>query len=148
MLRLNKLLAGLGAALLLAAPLHAAEFEVQMLNSGEAGRMVFEPSFLEIAPGDTVIFKATDKGHNAETINGMIPEGAEPFKGAMGKDVTVTFDVEGAYGIKCLPHYAMGMVALIVVGENPANLEEAKAVNQPPMAQQRFDAAFAELGAQ
>jgi len=148
MLRLNKMLVGLGAALLLAAPVHAAEFEVQMLNSGEAGRMVFEPSFLQIAPGDTVTFKATDKGHNAEVIAGMLPEGAETFKGAMSQDVTVTFDVEGVYGIKCLPHYAMGMVALIAVGENLTNLDDAKAVNQPGMAKQRFDAAFAELDAE
>ncbi|MDP1729891.1 MAG: pseudoazurin, partial [Devosia sp.] len=100
------------------------------------------------APGDTVTFLATDKGHNAESIKGMLPEGAEPFKGKMGKDVVVTFDVPGAYGIKCAPHLAMGMIALVVVGEEPAKLDAAKAVKQPKKAQERFDAIYAELSAQ
>ena len=38
--------------------------------------MVFEPAFVKIAPGDTVKFVSTDKGHNAEIIKGMLPEGA------------------------------------------------------------------------
>ncbi len=53
----------------------------------------------------------------------------------MGKDVTVTFTVPGAYGVKCLPHFGMGMVALVVVGDGPAaNAEAAKSVNTPPKA--------------
>lgn len=89
--------------------------------------MVFEPSFVKIAPGDTVRFVSTDKGHNAETIKGMLPEGAASFAGKSGEDVTVTFDKEGVYGVKCLPHYGMGMVAMIVVG-SPVNTGQAKAV--------------------
>ena len=42
--------------------------------------------------------------------------------------------------MKCAPHYAMGMVALIRVGE-PGNVDEAKAVKQPGKAK----AVFAEL---
>ncbi|HTN64478.1 MAG TPA: plastocyanin/azurin family copper-binding protein, partial [Devosia sp.] len=84
-----------------AAPAWAANFDVQMLNKGEAGAMVFEPALTTIAVGDTVTFLPTDKGHNAETIKDMLPEGAEPFKGGMGKEVVVTFTVPGAYGIKC-----------------------------------------------
>ena len=48
-----------------------------MLNKGAEGAMVFEPSLLKITPGDTVKFLATDKTHNAESIAGMIPEGAK-----------------------------------------------------------------------
>lgn len=125
----------------------AAEHEVHMLNKGANGdAMVFEPALIRVAAGDTVKFVPTDKGHNAETIRGMIPEGAEPFKGAVGKEVEVTFTVPGVYGIKCLPHLAMGMVALVVVDDPSANLEEAKAVKNPPKAKERFDAMFAELG--
>ena len=47
--------------LALALPAGAAEFEVKMLNKGAEGAMVFEPSLLKIAPGDTVKFLATDK---------------------------------------------------------------------------------------
>jgi pseudoazurin len=116
----------------------AAEHEVKMLNKGATGVMVFEPDLLQIAPGDTVRFVSTNPGHNAETIKGMIPQGAEPFAGKMSKDVTVTFDIPGVYGIKCKPHFAMGMVAAVVVGE-PVNLSEVKAVKNPGRAGKKFE---------
>jgi pseudoazurin len=125
----------------------AADFEVKMLNKGESGSMVFEPALTKVAVGDTVTFVAVDKGHNAETINGMIPDGAEAVKGKASQDISVTFTVPGAYGFKCLPHYSLGMVALVVVGDTPpANLDALKAVKQPAKPQQKFDALFAELG--
>ena len=96
----------------------AEDFEVQMLNSGDAGPMVFEPAFLQVAPGDTVTFIATDRGHNAETIDGMMPEGAEGFEGRINEEIAVTFDVEGFYGIRCKPHFAMGMVMTIAGGDS------------------------------
>ena len=65
----------------------------------------------------------------------MIPEGAETFKGKPSQDVTVTLDEEGVYGIRCTPHYGIGMVALIVVGE-PTNLAEAERVKNPGKAKQ------------
>ena len=126
-------------------PAFAAEHEVHMLNKGEAGPMVFEPALIRIASGDTVKFVPTDPGHNAESIRGMLPEGAELFKGAIGKEVSATFTVPGVYGIKCLPHLAMGMIALVVVDDPSPNLEAAKAVRNPPKAKERFDALFAEI---
>ncbi len=126
-------------------PALAANFEIKMLNKGEAGAMVFEPAFVRVAPGDTVTFVATDKGHNAETIKEMLPEGAEAFKGAMGKDIEVTFTAEGTYGVKCAPHLGMGMVALVVVGEAPVDVEALRAVKVPKKAQERFEAIYAEL---
>lgn len=122
----------------------AAEVEVKMLNKGTEGVMVFEPALVKIEPGDTVKFIATDKGHNAESIKGMMPADAAPFVGKNNEDVTVTFDKAGVYGVKCLPHYGMGMVALIVVG-TPANLAEAKAVPQVGKAKQVFAALFDKL---
>ncbi|WP_108398981.1 pseudoazurin [Devosia submarina] len=140
-----KVLAATVMLTMVAAPAFAANFNVQMLNKGAAGTMVFEPALIEVQPGDTVTFLPTDKGHNAETIKEMMPEGAEAFKGAMGKEIVVTFTEVGAYGIKCAPHLGMGMVALVVVGEDPPNLEAAKAVKVPKKAQERFDAIYAEL---
>lgn len=128
------------AALLAAGSIQAAEHEVHMLNKGAAGAMVFEPSFIQAAPGDTVRFIPTDKTHNAETIKGMIPDGATPFKGKINEEIVVTLDKEGVYGVKCTPHYGMGMVALVVVGE-PVNLDAAQTVKQPGKAK----AVFAEL---
>jgi pseudoazurin len=129
-----------------ALPASAAEFEVQMINRGEAGVMVFEPALTRIEVGDTVKFLPTNPSHNAETIPEILPEGAEPFKGSINKEIAVTFDVPGVYGIKCLPHFGMGMVALVVVGDAPyTNLDAAKTAKVPPNARKRLDAAVAEL---
>ena len=125
----------------------AAEVEVKMLNKGTEGLMVFEPALVKIELGDTVKFVATDKSHNAETIKNMLPEGAAPFAGKMSEDVAVTFDKPGVYGIKCMPHYAMGMVALVVVGK-PDNLDQAKAVPQLGKAKQVFASLFERLSQQ
>lgn len=113
----------------------AAEVEVKMLNKGTEGMMVFEPALVKIEPGDTVKFVASDKGHNAESIKGMFPANATPFGGRSDEDVTVTFDKPVAYGVKCMPHYGVGMVGLIVVG-TPGNLAEAKTVPQTGKAKQ------------
>lgn len=130
----------------MAAGAFAAEVEVKMLNKGAEGAMVFEPALVKVAPGDTVKFVATDKGHNAETIKGMLPAEATPFLGKNGEDVVVAFDKPGVYGVKCLPHYGMGMVAMIVVG-TPANLDEAKAIPQVGKAKQVMAGLFERLAA-
>jgi pseudoazurin len=134
----------LAAGLLAADGANAAEHEVKMLNKGEKGAMVFEPDFLRVEVGDTVKFLAVDKGHDAQSIPGMLPEGVEGFKGKINQEITVSIDKEGVYGIKCQPHYAMGMVMLVVAGE-PVNAEEAKAVRQPGKAKTVFADLFALL---
>jgi pseudoazurin len=134
----------LGAAVVFAGAAGAEEFEIKMLNKGEKGTMVFEPDFVKAAPGDTIRFVPTDKGHNVETIKGMIPDGAEPFKGKPGEEVTVTLDKEGVYGVKCAPHYGMGMVALIEVG-SPVNADAAKAVKQTGKAKTVFAELFGQV---
>ena len=123
----------------------AADVEVQMLNKGESGVMVFEPSLVQVQPGDTVHFVATDKSHDVESVKGMLPEGVEPFKGKMNENFDLKVTEEGVYGVKCTPHFPMGMVALVVVGDPSSNLEAAKAVKNPKKAQERFDADFAQI---
>lgn len=145
---MRKLLrAGLAFAVLVAAPAiqtpaAAAEIVVKMLNKGEKGAMVFEPDFIKAAVGDTVRFVATDKGHNVETIKGMFPDGVEAVKGKVNEEVVISIVRDGLYGVKCTPHYGMGMVAMIAVG-TPANEEAAKAVKQSGKAKQRFADIFA-----
>lgn len=145
---MNMLVKATMATLLLAVagPAYAANFEVHMLNKGADGAaMVFEPALTQIAVGDTITFLPTDKGHNAESIKDILPEGAETFKGAMGKEVIVTFTVPGVYGVKCAPHLGMGMVAAIVVGD-PVNIEAAKTAKLPGKPRERLDAALAGAG--
>jgi pseudoazurin len=132
------------AVLMSASMTLAAEVEVKMLNKGAEGLMVFEPALVKIEPGDTVKFVASDKSHNAESIKNMLPEGAAPFAGKTNEDVAVTFDKPGVYGVKCMPHYAMGMVALVVVGKAD-NLDQAKAAPQTGKAKQVFAALFERL---
>jgi pseudoazurin len=145
---MNRTIAALaiGVAVAVPASASAAEFEVLMLNKGAKGAMVFEPDFIAAAPGDTIRFVPADKGHNVETLKGMLPDGATPVKSKFNEEVVVTFDQEGVYGLKCTPHYAMGMVALVAVG-TPSNLEAAKAVKQSGKAKKVFEALFAELPA-
>ncbi|MCF1445301.1 pseudoazurin [Agrobacterium vitis] len=123
----------------------AADYEIHMLNKGADGTaMVFEPAALKIAPGDTVTFIPTDKSHSAEAVTGLVPEGAEVFKGKINETVKVTFTQPGAYGIKCAPHVGMGMVAVVVVGDvPPANAAAFAASTLPKKAKDKL---LAELG--
>ncbi len=121
----------------------AANFEVLMLNKGTDGKtMGFSPSFLRIEPGDTVTFIPVDKGHNAETILGMIPAEAQTWKGKLDEEFTVTFTAEGLYGYKCFPHFAMGMVGLIQVGDDKHNMTDLLNVRLPARAQARMAELF------
>lgn len=132
------------AALLLAPAAQAENFDVTMLNKGADGAMVFEPAFVKAAVGDTVTFISTDKGHNAEGIEGMLPEGVAAFKSGMGEDFVLTLTAEGVYGVKCTPHYTMGMVALIQAGA-PTNQDAAKAVVHKGKAKARFEPLLAQI---
>lgn len=126
------------AALALTATLASAEtHEIKMLNKGEAGVMVFEPAFVKAAPGDVIHFLPADKGHNVETIEGMLPDGVDGFKTKFNEEFELTVDAQGVYGVKCTPHYAMGMVAVIQVGD-AANLDEATAVKHKGKATSRM----------
>ena len=130
---------GLAMSVALSGAAFAEEFEVQMLNRGDAGNMIFEPSFLRIATGDTVTFLATDRGHNAEGIPEMMPEGAEEFSGRINEEIAVTFEADGLYGVRCTPHFAMGMVMTIAVGDvsdAPGDFLEGRI---PRNAKQRFE---------
>ncbi|MCT8997560.1 pseudoazurin [Chelativorans intermedius] len=135
------LLAAACVLLVTAGAANAEEHVIEMLNKGEKGTMVFVPDRIRAAPGDTLRFVAADKGHNAETIKGMVPEGASGFKGKINEEVTVVLEKEGVYGIKCAPHYGMGMVALVIVGE-PVNMGDAARVKHPGKAGKVFASLF------
>lgn len=128
------------AALIVAAPAVAGEHTVQMLNRGPGGAMVFSPAVVQARPGDTIRFVPTDPGHNAETIAGMIPAGATVQRGPMGREFVLRVTQPGVYGVKCTPHYSMGMVALIQVGTASSNLEAVRTTvaRTPPIARRRF----------
>lgn len=138
-------------AAMLAVPMSAAwaaDHQVLMLNKDSEGRtMQFEPAFLKVAPGDTVTFVPQDKTHNSESIAKALPEGAKGWKGKINEELSVTFDVEGFYGYKCLPHAGMGMVGLIQVGE-PGAPDPAIASTVPGKGKARMQELIAQAGGQ
>ncbi|GAB1361914.1 pseudoazurin [Rhodobacter sp.] len=144
-MKLAAFLAAPALCVALALPAFAAEHEVHMMNKGEAGTMVFEPAYVKAEPGDTIHFIPTDKSHNVEAIKEILPEGVEVFKSKINEEYVLTVTEPGLYGVKCTPHFAMGMVALIQVGEAPANLEAAQTTKLPKKARERMDAAIAQI---
>tara|TARA_B100000700_G_scaffold295820_1_gene359071 strand:+ start:328 stop:789 length:462 start_codon:yes stop_codon:yes gene_type:complete len=104
----------------------SAEHVVKMLSNLKGQSMVFEPPVLTINPGDSVKWVATNPGHNTASIDGMLPQGANPWNGGINEELVVKFDKEGVYGYKCTPHYILGMAGFIVVGNANSNLEAVK----------------------
>jgi pseudoazurin len=131
-------------ALLAAPPAAAEEHMVRMLTHGPDHMMQFDPELVKAAPGDTVHFVATEKGHSVRSIDGMIPDGAESFSGDLSQDLTITLKTEGVYGYACLPHGGLGMVGLIVVG-HPTNEGAAKNADVPGLARREFTKLFQQL---
>lgn len=132
---------------LFALPAFGAEIEIKMLNKGSDGQaMVFEPAAVKVQPGDVIKFVPTDKGHDVASVPGLLPEGVADVKGKISQEVSFTADKPGAYVFKCTPHLGMGMVALIVVGDAPANIDAVKTAKMPKKAKERLDAEIAKLG--
>ncbi len=126
-------------AVALAQPVMAKDILVNMKTQGAGGLYVFEPAFVKADVGDKVHFKPNDPSHNAETIPGMLPSGVASAKGMVGKEFVLTVSKPGVYGIECLPHVSMGMVALVQAGKGPSpNLGSAKSVRLPPLAAKRM----------
>lgn len=140
-----RILAGL---VLLAAstPASAKDIVVKMLNKGPEGVMVFSPTVITATVGDTIRFVPSDLSHNAASIPALWPQGVAQFVGKINKEVSFKITKPGNYGIKCSPHYAMGMVALIRVQSPPATaLAAVNAAALPPFASRRLAAALATI---
>ncbi|TBR42886.1 pseudoazurin [Marinomonas agarivorans] len=133
--------------LLLSSLAHSAEYEIKMLNYGDAGSMVFEPAFLHIQPGDTVKFVPTDPTHNTRSF--LVPKPEKSWNSKVNEEFTITPETEGIYVYYCSPHLVMAMVGMIQVGE-ATNLEQAKKSSSRLQAKfvmnkQRVDELFAQV---
>ena len=108
-----------------AVPAFAETIEIQLLNENEAGdRMVFSQELIRAEVGDVIRFIATDRSHNAQSVKDAIPEGQEAFRGRMNQDVEYIVTETGLTAVVCQPHESMGMVALIVVGDDLSNAQD------------------------
>ena len=102
---------------------------VEMLDKLDKRNMVFSNEIVRINSGDTVFWKATDRGHNVEFImkNGL-PDGVEKFKSKTGKDTEFTFKIPGIYAYWCTPHKTMGMIGFIIVDNDFSNIDSIKKI--------------------
>ena len=106
---------------------------IEMLNKDQAGnKMVYSEEVALVDVGETITWVPTSKGHNVEFVAG--PDGAElPKKSKNGKEVSMTFEVPGIYYYWCTPHKGMGMIGLVVVGDDTSNkdaIAKAKALGK------------------
>ncbi|HKK36489.1 MAG TPA: pseudoazurin [Paracoccaceae bacterium] len=144
---MTRMIVAAAAAAILALPAVAEEHVVRMLNKGPDGdRMVFEPAVIHAETGDTVRFVPEDKGHNA--VSEVVPEGAEEFRGRINEEIVYEVNADGVHLVKCTPHWALGMLALIVAGDDFSNLDDVQDVRKPGKADDRFEAYLEEARAQ
>lgn len=102
----------------------AENYTVDMLNKLGKERMVYSEKVLSIKVNDEITWKSVHKGHNVEFIG--MPKGVSKYKSKISKDAKYTFTKPGIYLYQCTPHKAMGMIGLVIVGEDKSNLEKIK----------------------
>tara|TARA_Y100001970_G_C13970816_1_gene718105 strand:+ start:318 stop:755 length:438 start_codon:yes stop_codon:yes gene_type:complete len=106
----------------------AENITIEMLNKQGKESMVFSEKVVKINVGDTVFWKATDKGHNVEFIKDGVPEGVDKFKSKYNKDTEYKFTIPGIYAYWCTPHKSMGMIGFVVVGDDKSNIDAIKSI--------------------
>ncbi len=103
----------------------AADMDIEMLNKKGKEKMVYSVDVANIDAGDTITWLPASKGHNVHFIAG--PDGwALPKKSKNNQEVAITFDTPGVYLYQCTPHASMGMIGLVVVGEDTSNIDLIK----------------------
>ena len=107
----------------------SADVLIEMLNKKGKERMLYSQKIVSVKVGETVTWKATNKGHNVQFItkNG-VPDGVAKFKSKLNKDASYQFKIPGIYAYWCTPHKSMGMIGFVVVGGSTANIERIKKV--------------------
>ena len=105
----------------------SSEIIIDMLNKREDGeRMVYSQDIVNIKVGETVKWVPKDGGHNVEFVAG--PDNFElPPKSYINREVSIKFDIPGIYLYVCSPHSIMGMIGLLVVGDDISNKEKIAA---------------------
>ena len=81
----------------------------------------------KIDVGDTIEWLPKNEGHNVEFLAGPNMNSL-PKKSELNAFYSVTFRLPGIYLYQCTPHGNMGMLGLIVVGNDFHNLEDIKEI--------------------
>ena len=105
---------------------YAADMTIDMLNKRDDGeKMVYSVDVAKVDSGDTITWLPTDKGHNVHFFSA--PDGVKKLpKSKLNKEYSYKFEQEGIYLYQCTPHKGIGMIALVVVGDNLDNLKTIK----------------------
>jgi plastocyanin len=107
------------------------DHEVQLLVAPPMGPteppfLYFDPTGLQIQSGDIVRFSVMSPDHSITAFHPgigprrRVPEGAEPFSSPIlgpGAAWLYRFEQEGVYDVYCGPHFILGMVMRLVVGD-------------------------------
>ena len=107
--------------------------------------MTFQPDLVKVGVGDTVTFSPPTRATTSMSSPTCFLLALGPLQGRYQQAAERDVHRAGVYVVKCDPHYGMGMVAVIVVGDDLSNLDAVKAGKNPKLAQQRLDTIFASL---
>jgi len=105
---------------------YAKTVEIEMLNKLGKERMLYSVKIAKVNLNDKIVWKSSSKGHNVEFV--AMPEGVKKYKSKINKDATFEFKIPGIYLYQCTPHKAMGMIGIVVVGDDKSNLNKIKKV--------------------
>ena len=83
--------------------------------------------------GDTIEWLPKNKGHNVEFLIGP-KMSSLPVKSKIDERHSVVFTIPGVYLYGCTPHANMGMLGLIIVGNDFHNIEKLKEIDLPRVA--------------
>ena len=93
----------------------------------------FSIEVANIGVGDTVEWLPKNNGHNVEFLAGPDMAGLPP-KSNMNEFYSVLFERPGIYLYGCTPHLNMGMLGLVVVGNDLHNIDEIGNTDLPNVA--------------
>ena len=93
----------------------------------------FSIEVANIGVGDTIEWLPKNKGHNVEFLAGPDMAGLPP-KSNINEFHSVLFERPGVYLYGCSPHLNMGMLGLIVVGNDLHNINEIGNTDLPNVA--------------
>ena len=83
----------------------------------------FSPNIARISSGETIKWAPKVNGHNVEFVKGPAAANLPP-KSVLSTNTSMKFVETGVYLYWCTPHKDMGMLGLVVVGNDLSNLKE------------------------
>ena len=88
----------------------------------------FSVEVAKIDVGDTIDWLPKNEGHNVEFLGG--PDfNSLPEKSDLNAFYSVTFNLTGVYLYHCTPHGNMGMLGLVIVGNDFHNLKDIEGID-------------------